>query len=609
MLANLLKTVPDDIGKVFNRFPVPVLLMGLFTIIAMLTDFDSQPDYWEIFIGLILAAYVCVCIQLASDVNGLSANILLQIAVSLVVIAVVWFAPELKFNIWMAAAAILLVLGNAAFFRQQRSNARVWDFTHVVWVAALFAVAGSIIYLLGIQAIALAFDSLFGIEIKTLVNRVLLPIGFGFLAPLYWLSNLQPVGSEDIAHYEQLPVVSKTSGLIGTWLLVPMMSVYMLILLAYGVKILITGELPDNEVARLAFPFLILGTFTWLVLQAPFVKDNRMVKLFCTLWFVAVLPVSVMLAVVTWVRVVEYGWTPQRIALACCVIWAVGMGLYFSLLPRREKDIRYIPGFAAVLLGISSIAAGHISYASQLSRAKVALVNSGMQSESGEQLWQGKDFEETGFANRESAVQARGSIEYLLDADLDKTKMELFPGIDFMDDQESSLPEGSKVDPDAEYYKDRAEAVIILSELGLDDVHPNIYDGEDPGTLHYYKEQTNVDIAGFENIHGPYDFHLRFENSFNLNNTKLLFQVEEEDIVVLEDGLEIARFNLIDWAKQQETVDEQLILSNPLIEILNEPARGISLMLQQLYLHPYRDGDEAYLPHSHIVTEVLTRGF
>ena len=77
----------------------------------------------------------------------------------------------------MAVGAVLLTLGNSIQWRMPKNNLRIWDFTHQIWTGAIFAVAGSVIFGLGLLGIMAALSNLFDIKIEKLAEYVLFPIG------------------------------------------------------------------------------------------------------------------------------------------------------------------------------------------------------------------------------------------------------------------------------------------------------------------------------------------------------------------------------------------------------------------------------------------------
>ena len=374
MIKKLIGRMPN-LGDVIRRFPVAVLAMGVFTVIwIFLLDFTGRDDAWRLMAGIAVAAYLCVMITIARDVNGRSRLYVLQAVLVAALGVIFFFSESLRLNVAMAVGAVLLVLGNAVGWKQTRNDLRVWDFTHKIWTGAVMAIVGSIIFMLGMLAIMVALKTLLGIDVETLVTEFLMPIGFGFLAPLYWLSTVPPVDESYDELHDNPGFVSKAIGFLGTWLLAPLTLIYAAIILAYSVKILFAWELPKGEIAQLTTPFLIVGALTWLVLEPPFIQNAAIARWFRKLWFPVSIPAAIMLGIAVYVRIDNYGLTEERIALVLAVIWALGVGLWFTLKKANARDIRLVPGLGAALLLVGTFIATPLSISSQMSRMK-ALVD------------------------------------------------------------------------------------------------------------------------------------------------------------------------------------------------------------------------------------------
>jgi hypothetical protein len=54
-----------------------------------------------------------------------------------------------------------------------------------------------------------------------------------------------------------------------------------------------------------------------------------------------------------WIRVSEYGWTPDRYLALIAGVWVASVAL-FGLLPRLRDDLRVIPGLLGVLLAVTA---------------------------------------------------------------------------------------------------------------------------------------------------------------------------------------------------------------------------------------------------------------
>ena len=363
-----------DLSAVIARFPVAAACMAIFTAIWIFTDRWSQHEsLGRMLVGLVIAAYLSVIITLAREGQKLSKLIFMQIILAAIIAVLFWFSKELRLNLAMPVGAVLLLLGNAVLWTKPRDDLHVWDFTHKIWTGAGFAFLGSIIFFLGVMAIQEALKSLFGLNIRDLTEHLLLPIGLGLLAPLYWLSTVPRVDEPYDELIDNPGFVSKAVAFLGTWLLSPLTLIYAVILLAYAVKILISGSLPKGEIAQLTTPFLLIGTLTWLVLEPPFIKEKALAKLFRKVWFPISIPAAIMLAIAVFVRVGEYGFTPERVLLMLIVSWSLGLGFWFTFGLKDKRDIRIIPGFGATLLLIGTLGSGWLSIASQYSRLDSSL--------------------------------------------------------------------------------------------------------------------------------------------------------------------------------------------------------------------------------------------
>jgi hypothetical protein len=98
--------------------------------------------------------------------------------------------------------------------------------------------------------------------------------------------------------------------------------------------------------------FVIAGAATWLVLYPPFARDSAIVRIFLSIWFWLTLLPLALFFVAVWIRVDAYGLTAERVLLVASGTWAALLAAIFLV---GRGDIRFIPGFAAVVLLAVSI--------------------------------------------------------------------------------------------------------------------------------------------------------------------------------------------------------------------------------------------------------------
>ncbi|MBX2881044.1 MAG: DUF4153 domain-containing protein [Granulosicoccus sp.] len=590
--------------------------MAAFTALWIVTEAGQTANLFSLKLGLIISAYVCVCLVLSSEAKDKAPNLVVQLLAVLLIATLSWFASDLYFEPIMALGSVLLFLGNAAFWRRASDNDRVWHFTHLIWTAALFATLGSVIFFLGINAITIALSSLFGLDIDELTHRLLIPIGLCFLAPMYWMSTVPKTADSESWLGTESDFNARAIGFIGVWLLAPLVLIYAIILIAYVLKLLLAWELPDNEVARLVIPFLLLGTLTWLVLYAPLLRAAGRVTLwYRRCWFVIMLPVSLLLAVVVVVRVAEYGLTPPRILLICCVVWALSLGVYFTVVTPAKQDIRFIPGFASLLLLVASLISGSVSYSSQLNRATRYLHEAGLQSENGDQLWQRENYNSDEIQNTDAAIKARGALSYVLQRNGDRAIDALFPGVEFNvpeladdigadigTDIGTDIGDDSQVDYDLtvvdEHLQTERMEWAILEALGLTDVQFST--PMDVADLSYFPNNEIVDISRFDSMQ-RIDFFP--DESQQPLSSSLSIRQSGEIVTLYENNKKIAHINLRQWAENQKIENGQLTVESPVIDFFDEPERQISLFIRELQL-PGSDESE----YVFIQADLLLRG-
>jgi len=577
-----------DLSAVISRFPVAVALMAIFTVIIIVFDnFGNNEPLARMLAGLIIGAYLSFCVTIAREAKGQSPAYLLQIALAVVIAAIAWFSKELRFNLPMAIGAVLLILGNMVIWRKSRDDLHVWDFTHKIWTGAVFATVGSIIFTLGVFAISAALKSLFGLNMNRLIENLILPLGLGFLAPLYWLSTAPRVDESFQELHDNPGFVSKAVAFMGTWLLSPLTLIYALILLAYGLKIILAGSLPKGEIAQLTTPFLLVGTLTWLVLEPPFIQNKALAKLFRKLWFPLSIPAALMLGISVGVRIGEYGFTPERIALFMAVIWALGLGLWFTVGPKAKRDIRLVPGFAALLLAIGAFGAEALSISNQKSRAVTGMKQAGIMSDAGIVL----SPTDISIKDEAAAVKAKGSLTYLIHNNETKVLRKMFEGAE-------SIPEFKKYD-----------SADLFNRLALEDIQTATKAYDNPAITFDLKDKT-INVQGYDTLYGPLTYYSSENSGKRVVQDANGFKIEGENsrLTFSQDDITLGEFDITPWLNALPISNNRYQIEDNRLYIFSEGVREI--VLQVTTINHWRSGpDEKEAANATLGFMVLRKGF
>ena len=141
--------------------------------------------------------------------------------------------------------------------------------------------------------------------------------------------------------------------ILVNYILIPALAIYTVIFYSYIVKIVVTWELPDGNIANMVFGYMIGLLITNLLsFQLADEKKNRIIHkaLFLTLPLLALFWIGV------YYRIHEYGFTERRIYL---VIYGVIMTSYPLLfMQRKTGHYRYLSAFAIVLTSTFTLLPG-----------------------------------------------------------------------------------------------------------------------------------------------------------------------------------------------------------------------------------------------------------
>jgi hypothetical protein len=156
--------------------------------------------------------------------------------------------------------------------------------------------------------------------------------------------------------------------------LLPLSLLYLAILYVYSVKILVVHQWPRGWVSAPIIVFAAIGMLTVLLLDAGRLTGSRLVRAYCRGFFVALLPLVVLLFLAISRRAFEYGLTEER-----CLVYAIAVFLaiiapYFVLSrARRLAAIPLILAGMAIVTAVGPLSARSLAVRSQTARVRALL--------------------------------------------------------------------------------------------------------------------------------------------------------------------------------------------------------------------------------------------
>ena len=253
----------------------------------------------------------------------------------------------------------------APFISKGRENG-FWQFV----VAVIFAFVETFLYFavlhFGIVALLISINYLFDVDIDELYFFDIWIVLVGYLASIFFLNRI-PANFQAL---DKTTNYSKILNVLVDYVLLPLVCLYMILIYAYIAKILMMWEWPMGGVASWVTGFLSVGVVAYFFSNVAWFKK----------WFfVAAIPLVVVLFLAVSMRINDYGFTEPRYFVAMFGIWMLVMAVYYLI--SKVKSLKCIFMSAFVLILISTFgpqSAFNVSVQSQINRLENILAVEGI---------------------------------------------------------------------------------------------------------------------------------------------------------------------------------------------------------------------------------------
>ena len=270
-----------------------------------------------------------------------------------------------------------------------------WQYNRRLFLGFLRAGVFSAVLFVGLAIALGALDQLFGVDVDDgAYARIWFVIA---LVVNTWIFLAEvPDDYEALAQDREYPRALKV---FSQYILTPLVFTYLVILLAYLVKIVIGAEWPSGWIGWLVTSVAVAGLLGFLLVH-PLRSDpdEGWIRIYARWLFIGLIPASLMLLVAFWKRILPYGFTELRTLGFLLGFWLLGIAILFSI--RRGAAIRIIPITLAFLLLVTlygPVSLTSISLSSQENRLASLLP--------------------TAPANADDAREASAALRFLMDHD------------------------------------------------------------------------------------------------------------------------------------------------------------------------------------------------
>jgi hypothetical protein len=346
-------TLAERGRDVFRRFPwtMSAGVVAAAAAITATTKAGDMEQWTRIAMVAGLALPLTIALTLLAEergwTRGRAAALNLGALALLILFYLLWPGPERKheaIRYFQLSAGLHLLVATLPFLGYPETTA-FWQYNRRLFQAILRAVLFSLVLFVGLAIALGALDKLFGVNIPSeLYGRLYIIIAFVVNTAIF-LADV-PRGLRELAGDTSYPRVLKV---FSQYILTPIVFIYLILLLAYLVKIIAGGEWPSGWIGWLVTSIAVAGLLGFLLVH-PLRDDpsESWIRTYTRCLFIGLIPAAVMLLVAFWKRVLPYGLTELRLLGLLLGFWLLVMAVTYTL--RQRAGIRRIPVTLAALL-------------------------------------------------------------------------------------------------------------------------------------------------------------------------------------------------------------------------------------------------------------------
>lgn len=350
-----------SIKNVLSRFPFEIgfALLGTLAATVLIEISELKVEAENFCLRLIMVANLGLVLSLSlslffeNNACSLLKKILLRCSILLLLVGLFFLIDPLKretdfFRFILLALAAHLSVSFAAYFGKGHINA-FWQFNRVIFLRFLIGGIYSAALFIGLAAAVGSMNFLFNFNFDWDTFAILWVWIVGIFQTVFFLSGV-PVNLNGLEKDTTYPHGLK---IFTQFVLIPLATVYAIILLAYEAKILLEWELPKGLVSNLILGYAVFGLLSLLLIYPVRNQDeNKWLKTFSRSFYYVLIPLILLLLWAVLARVIDYGITEERYFLIILAAWLTFINAYFLL--SKSQNIMIIP-FSLCLLTIVSV--------------------------------------------------------------------------------------------------------------------------------------------------------------------------------------------------------------------------------------------------------------
>ncbi len=368
----------------FLRFP-DVLLCGIVAAIAAMNglDADAQPsdESWRIAAAASLGLSLLTGLAIFCERRGFTpARTWMTRGLGLAILLLfywrwtTWSPPVMGVRYMHLSATFHLAVACIAYLGVREHNG-FWQFNRTLFLRFCLGGVYSSVLWGGLSLAIAGVDNLFGIDMGDLVYPRLFFLVSLVFQTWFVLSGV-PRDFQRLDRDKDYPAGLRV---FAQYLLLPLVSVYLIILTLYLGRVVVTTTWPSGWIGYLVSALAAFGIFSLLLIhpkRGP--GGHAWIDTYARVFWMGMFPSVTMLLLAIGQRIGQYGMTERRYMLVVLAVWLAGIALYYAV--SRSRNIKWIPLTLAVVGIVTFIgpwSVYSVSERSQLNRLEELLASNG----------------------------------------------------------------------------------------------------------------------------------------------------------------------------------------------------------------------------------------
>lgn len=360
------------------RFPLETIAIFVGTIYSLIIidNIDNKTDQFNIKIvicsSLLLVLFLSSSLYFEAKKSKIWARFATSIFLGgLIALFVFNLSEKITFieglQLFVLSIALHLLVSFAGFIPKKYDQEEFWEFNKQLFIRIITGGIYSSVLYVGLAIAITAITKLFNVEFYKEIYGDLFVVISGIFNTIFFLTGVPETNKDNLPLKLSYPKGLKN---FTQFVLIPLISLYLVILLCYETKIIATLSLPVGWVSYLVLIFAIFGILSFLLIH-PIAKEtgNLWMRTFSRWFYFLLVPLLGLLFWAILYRVNLYGFTHERYYVFLLSVWLTVVVAYFII--NKQPKIKFIP-ISMCIFGLLSIAgpqsADSISKNSQLSR-------------------------------------------------------------------------------------------------------------------------------------------------------------------------------------------------------------------------------------------------